>query len=363
VPGAEWIFSTVAAYQGERTSIGEFLTVFGLPFVIAVLFLIVSALTPEHRRAARFSPRGTLTILAALVVVSLILAAPVALICGALVLFCLDLIRVEGRPTLRSVAATLFAVAFALIFLNEFFYLRVVFESRINTLFKVYYQVWTLAGFGSALALLSLWRDGPTISPTWRSVARPMLLVGSTLALLAVSVYPIVGGAAYTEVYSDREWQTLDGTAFLSERWADDRAAVQWLSDHAGSDDVVLEAAGCGYGESNGLPSNVASVFSGVPTIIGWDNSERQWRNGQPVLLNQIILRQGDVAAMYADPAGPLLDQYGVTYIYIGYWEQTETDCDVAGPYDIPPQETFVAAGWEPVFTRGAVTIYHRVAS
>jgi uncharacterized membrane protein len=107
----------------------------------------------------------------------------------------------------------------------------------------------------------------------------------------------------------------------------------------------------------------VVSAFSGVPTIIGWANSERQWRNGQPELLSEIGPRQQDVAQMYADPSSPLLDQYGVTYIYVGYWERIGGDCEVAGPYDIPPNEAFLTAGWSPVFTQGGVTIYHRAAS
>ena len=104
--------------------------------------------------------------------------------------------------------------------------------------------------------------------------------------------------------------------------------------------------------------------MTGVPTIIGWGGHESQWRAGQPELLGQIGVRQGDVAAIYADPASPLVDQYDATLLYVGGYERNGAPgCDLAGPYPSVSDPNFPGPAWEPVFTSGDTVIYRRVAS
>ena len=64
---------------------------------------------------------------------------------------------------------------------------------------------------------------------------------------------------------------------------------------------------------------------------------------------------------MYADPTSPLYAQYGVDWVFIGQYEtgSERSDCPVAGPYDIDLAR-FEAAGWEPAFWSGDVTLLRR---
>ena len=105
-----------------------------------------------------------------------------------------------------------------------------------------------------------------------------------------------------------------------------DVAAIRWLNDHAKPGDIVLEAPGCGYTINSELPTSRFSTFTGIPTVIGWNGHETQWRGGQPELLNQIVPRAGDVSSMYGDPdpaTNPLFDQYGITLMVVGDLEST----------------------------------------
>ncbi len=44
---------------------------------------------------------------------------------------------------------------------------------------------------------------------------------------------------------------------------------------------MIVEAPGCAYQTINGVPMNRFSAFTGVPTLLGWANHERQWRRGE----------------------------------------------------------------------------------
>jgi uncharacterized membrane protein len=124
----------------------------------------------------------------------------------------------------------------------------------------------------------------------------------------------------------------------------------------------MLQGTGCGYSAA----SRVAA-FSGVPTVVGWSNHERQWRSGQPELFGQIGARQADVHEMYADPSSSLFATYGVTLLYVGRseLEQTEPGCDAANPVLEPEAITpsFPGGGWREVFAEGDVHIYRRTTT
>ena len=167
---------------------------------------------------------------------------------------------------------------------------------------------------------------------------------------------PVIGEAL--------EMMIDDGLPATVHMHPDDLAAMQWLYDNAQDDDVIIEAPGCSYQVNGGIPTSGVAAMTGVPTLIGWGGHESQWRAGQPELLGQIGIRQGDVAAIYADPASPLVDQYDATLLYVGGYERNGAPgCDLAGPYPSAAGPDFPGPTWEPVFTSGDTVIYRRVAS
>ena len=225
-----------------------------------------------------------------------------------------------------------------------------------NTLFKFYYQTWTLFALATAVTVAVLWQAASGIA--WRQA---VLSTATVTALLAGVAYPIVASYQWTDHFA--AWQGLDGLAYGEETDPDDTAAIRWLSQHAAPGDVVLEAAGCSYHPFNRLPFNRVSAFTGLPTVIGWGNNhQRQWRGGQPELVARIARREADVAAMFADPDSPLFDTYGVTWLFVGEYESGDwrADCESAGPYDLPTPLQQSDSAWEEAFRAGETRIYRR---
>ncbi|MGH2560021.1 MAG: DUF2298 domain-containing protein [Thermomicrobiales bacterium] len=386
------LLTTVVAYGGEWTSVAEFLTVFGVGWAIAVIFLGVEGWREWQRRETRRMPGPMIVAAVIVTLVAIALPAPVLILAGAPLAVAVWLIVSAQCPVpsaqpeamayggaedavgtehlhssthwaLRTAVAGCFAGAFGLVLVTEFFYIQDVFDGRYNTLFKVYYQVWTLLAIGAAAAAALLWRAA---AARW-GTARVALGAGVTVAVAAGLVYPVVASEQWTEWESPRDWRGLNGAAFIEDLAPDDLAAIRWLEDNAREDDVLLEAPGCQYQVNGGIPTSRMSAFTGVPTVSGWTGSERQWRGGQPELMAQLGVpapsaREADVAAMFADPQSPLVEQYGVTLLVVGFFErQGTTACEIAGPYPRVSQPDYPGPGWEEVFASGEARIYRRV--
>jgi YYY domain-containing protein len=82
LPVVSRVLTTVAAYDSERTSTGEFLTVFGIFWAIATVFLAVQV-AREARGSVVRVPRSAIVAAIATVLVAVLLPAPVLVLAGA----------------------------------------------------------------------------------------------------------------------------------------------------------------------------------------------------------------------------------------------------------------------------------------
>ena len=364
VPFISTLLSTVAPVTGERTGFGEYLLIFAIPTVIAVVFLAASLLLPGPRRHAGLRPTELLVIVAALVVLTLVAQTPVILVAGLIVTAALEVVRREGVVSVRTIAAGLFGLGYALTIATELFFIRDVFGVRMNTVFKVHYQVWLLVGIASALAIVTLWGDARRVALGARPAVRPLLTAAVIVAVALTSVYPIVSGERYSRVWEDDGWTSLDGQRFAAAAFPDELAGIDWLQTHAARDAVVLEATGCSYNELNRVPANPVSTYTGLSTVMGWPAHEGQWRNGVEPFYSEIDPRAAEVASLYADPAAAMAAPYGIDYVFVGIGERggfefNNKRCSQSGPYHIDAN-AFTVAGWQPVFQQGDVIIYGR---
>jgi YYY domain-containing protein len=391
IPGISFIQKNVAAYTGERSSAGEYLTVWGLLWVVSLLVLFVETIStwPERDPEQESTPqppyiRGAIIAgVIAFAMIAFALPAPVLVLAGIPIALAGRLIwlRWDEPRDLTTLVCVLLAAGWAITITTEFFYIRDVFNGRFNTLFKIYYQVWTILGIGCALGLALLW------SRTRQRGHQMLLATGMTVALLAGIAYPMISIKTWFDYLNpDREWAGLDGMAghgtiafmpdpantdFNTGESIDDIAAVRWLNEHAEDGDVLLEAPGCGYQLNGALPTSRFSAFTGIPTVIGWDNSENQWRGGQPELLDSVPVRSTDVAAMFEDPnptTNPLFDQYGITLLVVGDFEkygaggnEERRNCAKAGPFQSVFVDGYPGEGWELVYDASATRIYRRI--
>jgi YYY domain-containing protein len=208
--------------------------------------------------------------------------------------------------------------------------------------------VGALIGGGVLFALSSLvvlaWRaaeppERATASVvSWRSV-----WAGAIAAfVVAAFVYPIT--ATYNRTNDFKSSQTLDGLRYVREGNPDEYAAIQWVGDRSG-DMVIAEAVGHGYRAETSRVSGA----TGVPTILGWQGHESQWRGGP----EDFAGRPEDLQTLYTstdtDTVRSIIQKYGLTHVFVGPAERAEYQ-DVA-----IPQMTDL---FEPAFEQGEVVIY-----
>lgn len=306
------------ALTTERTPPISLLVIFG-PFLLFSALLCTRLLTLDDARA----PGRTGILLAAGGLAALLAfagyatAALCALLLGLALAAGLERARawlaMGGGASAAAVFLTvLVALALAILVAIEIVYLRDSFGTRMNTVFKFSYHVWLLLALAAAPALALWLARTPFGAPSslGKGVAGSALIAGLLLGL----VYPVA--ATWTKSGGFRGTPTLDGARFLEQAWPDDAAAIAWLRQRSGRP-VVLEAVGPDYQEFGRV-----SVFSGLPTVLGWVGHELQWRGP----LEEYSRRERDVDSIYLRTTGPaglaLLDQYRVRYVFFGALER-----------------------------------------
>lgn len=252
-----------------------------------------------------------------------------------------------------------FALVCLICFGTELVYIRDVFEMRMNTIFKFYYQAWLIWGAlaGYALWWLVGWLRTENQEP--RTKTRRLSLFGSrflVLGSLVVFVALLAGALVYPWLTAGKSFRNdqrigLDGKT-PPERTPEGAAAIAWLRANAPATAVILEAVGDDY-DGRGIGASGISASTGLATVLGWAGHEQQWRGGDPLGYAQIEPRRADIATIYnagdLEQARELLKKYKVDYIYVGVAEQAT--------YDQLDLNKLAQLG-EQVFQQGNVTIY-----
>jgi YYY domain-containing protein len=362
IPGMDFIIRTLGLVVWPKSSLRDLLLIYGLFLLIFLFFaLCLWWSIPIDRRR----PPATLLVLAPLFLITALATHFAALAIFGLPLLALLWLARNGKDEHAPRFTTwLFFVAFFLILAVEVVFLRDVFGDRMNTVFKVYFQVWGVLAIAAAVAI-----PAALAAIAARLGKGPVIAVGAFVALL------IIGAGLYTPISAYHwddgfaTWHGLDGLAYITQIAPAEREAIDWLRTNAQPGDVVLEAPGCSYGTSNGLPDSRGSRAPGVPTVSGWPSHEFQWRAGQPDLLQEITERQQAVNQIYDDPesdaAGKAIDWYHVTYMYIGVLETrgSGSECDGSAPYPSISSETLKRRGWTQVFQTGDVRVFYHPAA
>ncbi len=233
-------------------------------------------------------------------------------------------------PLAPTFVSLLIAAGAALTLAVEFFYLRDHFGTRMNTVFKFYFQAWTMWGVAAAYALARFLARGP----------RWVAWVSAVLVALGL-VYPALAIPTRAREYGGPP--TLDGAAHLRALYGPDMAAIDWLNAYVEGVPVILEAPGDRYRAY--VYEGRVSAFTGLPTLLGWGGHEHQWRGNY----DEPARREPDIQTLYTttdtDQALSLLRRYGIQYVYIGPLEQSRYPPDGLAKFARIGQVVYDAGG------------------
>ena len=166
---------------------------------------------------------------------------------------------------------------------------------------------------------------------TWNRFGRrrPYFLTGAILAALALFVMPLSPSVAAPLVFA---------------------AAMLWLLNNVSGSPVILEAQLPEYRWGSRF-----SVYTGLPTVQGWNWHERQQRSVVPAVVER---RVSQVQELYNTTdiarAQHLLDTYNVRYIIVGGLERATYTAEGLAKFDALAQQGDLRV----VYQGGAVTIY-----
>lgn len=285
-------------------------------------------------------------------------------VAAALIWQMMTVAATQARCAPRAPARTdlfvmlLAALGLLLAYVPEFVFLRDNFGTRMNTVFKFYYQAWLLLALAASYAVgvgLFMKAQGSRVKGQGNSRAIsyflfpiPYLL---TLGLAALAlIYP--GAATYSKTLGfSAQSRSADATQYVANESPDEKAAVEWVMYNTSPDALVLEGRGASYRSTH----NRISTMTGRPTLLGWDGHESQWRGESYGEMARGRVEALDSVYRVGSPAEieQVLGQWGIDYVYVGPSEREQ--------YGITPRsEERIAAVMRLVFEEGDVRIYQR---
>ncbi len=205
-------------------------------------------------------------------------------------------------------ALGLAATAALLILGVEFLYIQDGFSSRMNTIFKLYYQSWLLLSVAGGFALYELSRSLrlPSIEMNWRSA----WAAAAAVVLVGAFVYPLI--ATFNRTNNFDAVRSLNGLEYLKRGSPDEYAAIRWL-DGVDGQPVIAEALGDDYTDGGRV-----SAATGLPTPLQWPGHQLQWRGTSDPQTG----RPEDLQTLYtssdSDQVRSVIEKYGITYVFVG---------------------------------------------
>jgi YYY domain-containing protein len=191
---------------------------------------------------------------------------------------------------------------------------------RMNTVFKLYMQLWLFFSLSAAFAVY---------------YARERLCSSKVLAAFAILLvvigifYPVSATFVRANGFSlGSTPTTLDGMLFLKKMTggAEEYEALSWINGNITGHPVILERSGVDYTYASARYVSRVSAFTGLPTILGWPGHEIQWRLTQKNISNETGARSKDISEIYTssdmNETASLIKKYGISYIYVGREEK-----------------------------------------
>lgn len=359
-------YGTVDVWKGDHSPFWSYLVHWGL-----FLFVILSWMVWETREWLANTPvsalekikpfSGTIQTLAVLFAVILLVMAFLGVKIGwvsiPVAVWALILIFRPNQPDAKRLILFMIGTAMFLTTFVELFALQGDI-GRMNTVFKFYYQAWTMLAIASAAALTWLF---PAVTTRWRLGTSSIWQVALAFLVFGAALYPLTATMDKArDRFNDTLPKTLDGTAFMKTsvyydvqgtyELSQDYDGIQWMRSNVIGSPVLVEGNTVEYRWGNRY-----TIYTGLPGILGWNFHQRQQRGF--IDYNGIADRLIDIPAFYSttdvQETLAFLKKYNVTYIILGQEERALYPGDGLLKFD-----QYDGIYWKKVFSEKATEIF-----
>ena len=222
-------------------------------------------------------------------------------------------------PDLFAVLMGLCAIGLVLI--PELVYVRDIYENgnaRANTMFKLTYQAYIMFGMTMIYAIFRL------LVICKNKILKVLAFIGLFFFVWTCGYFGNSIHSWFGEVWKPSQYKGLNATVFLETDFPEDVNGIRWLKENISDAPVVLEANGDSYSEYERV-----SAMTGLPTIMGWYVHEWLWRGNLSDLNAKIEEIQEIYTSTDATRVKELLEEYNVSYIFVGSCERNKYGADM----------------------------------
>ena len=195
---------------------------------------------------------------------------------------------------------------------------------RMNTFFKFHLQAWILISISNCFFIYQLYK--------YYIYNYKKILIYPVIGIIIITgiIYPIFGTLNRIDDRFISTKMTLDGSKFLEKsiyngpngeiNLSSDYEAIKWIKNNIVKVPIIIEGNGPLYSWSSRF-----SIYTGLPSVIGWDWHQVQQRGYDRSLINDRI---NDVDEFYStdkiEKKIEIIDKYNVNLIVVGRLEKNK---------------------------------------
>lgn len=368
-PFSDWYrqgYNSVEIWKGDRTPFWSYITHWGL-----FLFLIISWLVYEIRDWMKSTPASALQklrpylgiiwavvfVVVIAIILLLILKVEIAWLVIPLILASAILLFRKDQSDIKRFVLFMIATGLTLTLIVEVIVLKGDI-GRMNTVFKLYLQAWSMLSLSAAFGLVDIGSKLFSIEKLgWVSAWKKGLFV----LVFGAALFPVLAGMdKIRDRMSTTNSITMNGSRYMltstygengtTMNLAEDFYAIQYIQQNVQGSPVIVEGNVPEYRWGTRY-----TIYTGLPSVVGWNWHQRQQRG--VVSAEAVQARVDEVGQFYSTQDRTLVEkflaEYNVKYVIVGQMERAIYPVDGLAKF-----EQFNGILWHEVYRQDNTVIY-----